>query len=215
MSRLFVTVAGRRWEFTPGQDVVIGRDPGCAIVIDDPRVSRSHLALRHNPGAGWVAEDAGSTGGMFVSGERLTRVAVERRIEVRLSNPGEGPLITLEPEAVGAPGLSPGAAPAVTVGPPPGQFGAGPVTPGPIPGQYGPGVPGPRPAPVAVLGLVLVIAGCVAAVLGAAGSFVAFGRHGYETSQQTFDVLTSLGRVLGLSAIAVAAGSYLRLAARR
>ena len=55
--------------------MVIGRDPDCAIWIDDPSLSRRHASVRvipdaANPAA--VIEDLKSTNGTFVEGRRVT-----------------------------------------------------------------------------------------------------------------------------------------------
>ena len=70
--------------FLPGGDVlsitlgsekdrlILGRDPEhCALVVDDPRVSRQHLAIGVRGAIGYV-QDLGSANGTFVNGERLT-----------------------------------------------------------------------------------------------------------------------------------------------
>ncbi len=51
--------------------VTLGRDPGNAIVINDPQVSRQHARITRQ-GDLMVIEDAGSTNGTFVDGMRLT-----------------------------------------------------------------------------------------------------------------------------------------------
>ena len=55
--------------------MVIGRDPECAIWIDDPGLSRRHAAIRLTPEAPHPAatiEDLKSTNGTFVEGRRVT-----------------------------------------------------------------------------------------------------------------------------------------------
>jgi pSer/pThr/pTyr-binding forkhead associated (FHA) protein len=49
------------------KSAVIGRDPECDVVLDDPRVSKRHATLRAE-GTGWVLEDAGSKNGTSVDG---------------------------------------------------------------------------------------------------------------------------------------------------
>jgi pSer/pThr/pTyr-binding forkhead associated (FHA) protein len=58
-----------------GQAVVIGRDPGCTIVLLEPTrqrqedlgtVSRHHAVIEHISGLGWCVYDAGSTNGTAV-----------------------------------------------------------------------------------------------------------------------------------------------------
>ena len=77
-------------------EVVIGRDIGNRVVINDPEVSRKHtrLTLQAN---GYVVEDMGSTNGTFVDGQRL--------MGPHLLRPGEtimlGEKISFSFEAVG------------------------------------------------------------------------------------------------------------------
>lgn len=56
--------------------VVIGRDPGCDVVLAGPRVSRRHCVVRRTgePGEdtlGVAVEDSGSSNGTFLNGMRL------------------------------------------------------------------------------------------------------------------------------------------------
>ena len=51
-----------------GESLVVGRDPGCELVIEDPRVSKRHAQLRWS-GDGWTLEDAGSKNGTAVNGK--------------------------------------------------------------------------------------------------------------------------------------------------
>ena len=52
-------------------DVTLGRSPDSTVVLGDPSVSRQHARIRAASGAGPVLEDAGSTHGTFVDGERV------------------------------------------------------------------------------------------------------------------------------------------------
>ena len=47
-------------------ETTIGRAPGCAVVVDDPRVSKLHARLFHSGGR-WVVEDLGSTNGTLLN----------------------------------------------------------------------------------------------------------------------------------------------------
>jgi pSer/pThr/pTyr-binding forkhead associated (FHA) protein len=63
--------AGARFSVTPG--AVIGRDPAAEISLSsDSKASRTHARLVAD-GAGYAIEDAGSTNGTFVNGQRVTR----------------------------------------------------------------------------------------------------------------------------------------------
>lgn len=55
--------------------VLIGRDQGCALVIPDPTVSRRHARLWAEDGQ-LVIEDAGSSGGTYLNGNRVGRHTV-------------------------------------------------------------------------------------------------------------------------------------------
>jgi FHA domain-containing protein/GAF domain-containing protein len=50
-----------------GESLVVGRDPGCALVIEDSRVSKRHAELLWS-GAGWTIGDLGSKNGTAVNG---------------------------------------------------------------------------------------------------------------------------------------------------
>ncbi len=66
----------RRWLLDSDQ-VVIGRDPGCEVLIPDRRVSRQHAEVVRY-GDGFVLLDCDSKNGTFVNGDR---VAGEHRLE--------------------------------------------------------------------------------------------------------------------------------------
>ena len=50
---------------------LIGRNPECALILDDDFASGRHARIFHRDGA-WFVEDLGSTNGTFVGTERLT-----------------------------------------------------------------------------------------------------------------------------------------------
>ena len=54
--------------------VLIGRNPECALVLDDDYASGRHCRIYPDPSGrdGWVVEDLGSTNGTFIGRERLT-----------------------------------------------------------------------------------------------------------------------------------------------
>jgi pSer/pThr/pTyr-binding forkhead associated (FHA) protein len=63
---------GSRHLPVPTQGVaVVGRDPGCDVVVSDQTVSRRHARLEWSNGQLWL-EDLGSLGGTFVNNQRLT-----------------------------------------------------------------------------------------------------------------------------------------------
>ncbi len=54
-----------------GNGILVGRNPECALVLDDDYASGRHC--RVYPGSdGWLVEDLGSTNGTYMGGERLT-----------------------------------------------------------------------------------------------------------------------------------------------
>lgn len=55
--------------------ITIGRKLDSQLVIDDPRVSRSHAQLRAVKGR-FVLFDLNSTGGTFVNGNRINQVVL-------------------------------------------------------------------------------------------------------------------------------------------
>ena len=52
---------------------VIGRDPECDGIIRDDGISRRHVQVVREGSGAFVLEDLGSTNGVFVDGERVTR----------------------------------------------------------------------------------------------------------------------------------------------
>jgi DNA segregation ATPase FtsK/SpoIIIE, S-DNA-T family len=60
--------AGRRFPLVAGT-VVVGRAPGCEIVLDDGTLSRRHAALTLAPGGELTVDDLGSHNGTWVGGE--------------------------------------------------------------------------------------------------------------------------------------------------
>jgi len=58
-----------------GGPIVIGRLPGCGVVLDDTNVSRRHAQVALDDGD-VVVTDLGSTNGTFVNGRRVTRSSI-------------------------------------------------------------------------------------------------------------------------------------------
>ncbi|MEA3351399.1 MAG: FHA domain-containing protein [Chloroflexota bacterium] len=52
-------------------EIIIGRDPNCACVIDSKTVSAHHARLSHYQGQWWL-EDLNSTNGTFLNQESVT-----------------------------------------------------------------------------------------------------------------------------------------------
>ncbi|WP_239651758.1 FHA domain-containing protein [Neosynechococcus sphagnicola] len=66
--------SSRYYPLSPAQEVVIGRDPSCQIVLDSGQyggVSRRHLALRPLQPGTWQVCDLESANGTYVNDQRL------------------------------------------------------------------------------------------------------------------------------------------------
>ena len=120
MNELTVTYGNQRVVAQPGQVVHIGRREDCAIVIDDPRVSREHVRLTFGQQGYWLLENLGRAG-TFVSGQPVNQFFVTQPTEARLAAP-DGPAVRLEPVAAPTRAQPAAAAPAFAgAGAPPGQ----------------------------------------------------------------------------------------------
>lgn len=58
-------------------ETMIGRDPGCELMLDNLGVSRRHAHLREISGS-FIIEDQNSTNGVFVNGHRISNPAQVR-----------------------------------------------------------------------------------------------------------------------------------------
>src|SRR5687767_7531098 len=67
---LVLRYAGRTLAIEDVTTLVIGRDPGCDLVLDHPTVSRRHATLARRGEILEVA-DLGSQNGVFVNGARV------------------------------------------------------------------------------------------------------------------------------------------------
>ncbi len=72
--------------FSPGNDVVIGRDLRADLRVAHPLVSRAHLLLRYEQGR-WMAIDNGSLNGVFVDGQRTPMIDIRDGQRLNLGNP--------------------------------------------------------------------------------------------------------------------------------
>lgn len=62
---------GLDWASGP-EELLLGRDPSCDIVLADPTVSRRHARLRFSDGV-WSLQDLDSTNGTLVNRSRVVR----------------------------------------------------------------------------------------------------------------------------------------------
>ncbi|HEX6418078.1 MAG TPA: FHA domain-containing protein, partial [Acidimicrobiales bacterium] len=76
--------AGRRFRLATGT-VVVGRAPGCEIVLPDATLSRRHAAVTVAPGGEVTVDDLGSHNGTWVAGEPVVApVALAEGVPLRL-----------------------------------------------------------------------------------------------------------------------------------
>ncbi len=68
-----------------GSLVVLGRDPGCDIVLNDTKCSRRHAVVEDTP-EGLVIRDSGSANGVYVNGRRVDRSFVKPGDTIRLGD---------------------------------------------------------------------------------------------------------------------------------
>ncbi|GLP82396.1 FHA domain-containing protein [Mycobacterium antarcticum] len=91
---LTVRYDGSPRTFSPGNDVVVGRDLRADVRVAHPLISRAHLLLRFDQGR-WVAIDNGSLNGLYVNGRRVPTADVADGMDVNIGNP-DGPRLTFE-----------------------------------------------------------------------------------------------------------------------
>jgi pSer/pThr/pTyr-binding forkhead associated (FHA) protein len=68
-----------------GSVAILGRDPSCDLVLNDPKCSRRHAVLEETP-LGLAIRDSGSANGVFVNGKRVERAALAPHDRVRLGD---------------------------------------------------------------------------------------------------------------------------------
>jgi hypothetical protein len=68
-----------------GRVAVLGRDPGCDVVLNDGKCSRRHATVEDLP-EGLVVRDAGSANGIYVNGKRVERARLRPGDTIRLGD---------------------------------------------------------------------------------------------------------------------------------
>ena len=69
----------------PGSVAVLGRDPGCDVVLNDSRCSRRHAVVEEAAG-GLVVRDTASANGVYLNGRRVDASPLETGDVVRLGD---------------------------------------------------------------------------------------------------------------------------------
>lgn len=90
--QLIVQTGSTSHTLEPGSAAVtIGRDPAADVRVDDSRASRLHLRVESTAGT-WQVIDT-SMNGMYIDGERIPVLTIDRPVTVRLANPLDGPTV--------------------------------------------------------------------------------------------------------------------------
>jgi hypothetical protein len=151
-----------------GTVAILGRDPSCDLVLNDPRCSRRHAVIEAGP-QGLTIRDTGSANGVIVNGEKVERSGLKPGDEVRLGEIAlkvlkeemPGTVVMAPEEMVDFPDAGPAAAPSAPSAPPPSvspnTASLPPVSlppqaaapPPPAPRPPAPAPPRPAPAPPA------------------------------------------------------------------
>jgi hypothetical protein len=159
-----VPASGEPIEITKDQ-VMVGRDPTCEVVLNDGSVSRKHARIERR-GGGWAVVDQASANGTFLDSQRIADSALKNGQELRfgaaaykIEIPGEEPedlsatiasvpaATTIQP-VVTAPKAPPPPAPAPPPpAPPPPAPKAAPAPPPPPPPRAAAVAPPPPPPP--------------------------------------------------------------------
>lgn len=64
----------------------LGRDPGCDIILDSPRISRLHARIFQDPFGRWIIEDLDSRNGIFADGERVKAHVMPPGVKILVSH---------------------------------------------------------------------------------------------------------------------------------
>lgn len=77
--------SGARWELSPAQENLIGRDLQCLIVLNDPQCSRVHACIYQDEDGWWIA-DRNSSNGTYVADQPIDLVRLVEGIEIRIGS---------------------------------------------------------------------------------------------------------------------------------
>lgn len=69
----------------PNERTVLGRDPGCDVVVRGGSVSRQHAVIERRDD-GWLLIDQKSANGTFVNGQRIIQAILQGDQELRLGD---------------------------------------------------------------------------------------------------------------------------------
>jgi ABC-type multidrug transport system ATPase subunit len=92
-----IEINGHWYRAAPGRPVTIGRAQDADVAFFDPRVSHHHATLERTEIGTWQLIDLGGRGGTWLNGRRITRLAVDAAVDVRLGDPLDGAKLHLVP----------------------------------------------------------------------------------------------------------------------
>jgi hypothetical protein len=131
----------------PGSVCVVGRDPGCDIVLNDSKCSRRHAVVEDGP-EGPVIRDSGSANGIYVNGRKVDQAPLRpgdtvRLGEVKLRLLAEiGETVVMAPEGLDYDSVGGGGPTEL------GESGPRPTPSDPLPAVPAAAPPAPLPRPV-------------------------------------------------------------------
>ncbi|KUI36249.1 FHA domain-containing protein [Mycobacterium sp. GA-2829] len=89
---LTIVAAGRTYTVQPGDGpIIVGREFPAQVLIDDPRISRTHLRIELRDDR-WTARDS-SSNGSYVDGEQQQSVVIRDGMTIRLGHPQGIPVL--------------------------------------------------------------------------------------------------------------------------
>lgn len=178
-------VAGQIFR-SSGMNLVIGRQPGCQIMINNSKISRQHAKLSH-AGGQWHVEDLNSANGTYLNGQRIAGPMPIRNgdrlglgtLEFTFNAPGAvGETVIDVPQFQAPPQQPPPPQPQYQQqpSPPPQQAYIPPVQPQPAYTPMPPAAPQRKRRPCLVIALIVLAVLCIASILAA----VFFGAQIYN-----------------------------------